>query len=114
NGDNNDDCNDSSGSNLCKTACTKYNDWIKSKKTEWDGMSKYYEDVKGMDQYSSPDGVDYHAVSQPTAIKYLNQKCNKEIDGKDNCCHCQKLGKDNTSTSPQTNNDPLEHMEKVV
>ncbi|KYN93038.1 putative EMP1-like protein, partial [Plasmodium gaboni] len=111
---NNDNCN-TGGKNDCKKACTKYNDWIKSKKKEWDGMSKYYEDVKGKDEHLSIDRADYHAVSQPTAIKYLNQKCNQEIDGTDKCCHCEKLGKENTaSTSPQTNNDPLEHMEKVV
>ncbi|SOV12141.1 erythrocyte membrane protein 1, PfEMP1, putative [Plasmodium gaboni] len=111
NGGNNDDCN-SAGKNGCKEACTKYNDWITSKKKEWDDMSKYYEDVKGMDQYSSPDGVDYHAVNLRTAIKYLNQICNNDLDGTDKCCHCEKVGKE--STASQKSNDPLEHMDKVV
>ncbi|SOV20983.1 erythrocyte membrane protein 1, PfEMP1, putative [Plasmodium sp. DRC-Itaito] len=108
---NNDNC-DSSGKNRCKEACTKYNDWIKSKKKEWDGMSKYYENVKGKDEHLSIDRADYHAVSQPTAIKYLNQKCKETIDGTDKCCHCEKVGMDNAAS--QKSNDPLEHIEKVV
>ncbi|SCQ12831.1 erythrocyte membrane protein 1, PfEMP1, putative [Plasmodium gaboni] len=110
----NHDCNSGgkNGETTCKTACTKYNDWIKSKKKEWDGMSKYYEDVKGKDEHLSIDRADYGAVIQPTAIKYLNQKCNKEIDGKDKCCHCENVGKDSTAT--QKSNDPLEHMDNVV
>ncbi|SOV22735.1 erythrocyte membrane protein 1, PfEMP1, putative [Plasmodium sp. DRC-Itaito] len=113
NGGNNDNCNSSgkNGETTCKTACTKYNDWIKSKKTEWDGMSKYYQDVKGKDEHLSIDRADYHAINQPTAIKYLNQICKETIDGTDKCCYCEKVGKDSTST---TGSDPLEHMDNVV
>ncbi|SOV16258.1 erythrocyte membrane protein 1, PfEMP1, putative [Plasmodium gaboni] len=108
------DCNDSSGKNECKTACTKYNDWITSKRKEWNGMSKYYEKILQMGKSSdqSPDGTDYHAIIQPTAIKHLNLKCKTEINGTNNCCFCQNIGKDNKKST--IGSAPLEHMDKVV
>ncbi|SOV12004.1 erythrocyte membrane protein 1, PfEMP1, putative [Plasmodium sp. gorilla clade G2] len=105
-----DDC---SGNNECKTACTKYNDWIKSKKREWDGMSKYYEDVKGKDEHLSIDRADYSPIIQPTAIKHLNEKCNQQINGTDKCCHCQNIGKE-IKASSTGNSAPLDDMDNVV
>ncbi|SOV20378.1 erythrocyte membrane protein 1, PfEMP1, putative [Plasmodium sp. gorilla clade G2] len=108
-GNNNDNFNDNSN-NGCKDACAKYNDWISLKRKEWNGMSKYYENVKGKDENSSPDFVDYGAVSQPTAMDYLNQKCNQTINGTNNCCYCENVGTNTTSTAT----NPLNHMDNVV
>ncbi|KYN92953.1 putative EMP1-like protein, partial [Plasmodium gaboni] len=83
---NKNDCNENSNKN-CKTACAKYNDWITSKKKEWDGMKNYYAKILQMGKSSdqSPDGTDYHAINQRTAIDYLNQTCKTEINGTDKC-----------------------------
>ncbi|SOV16676.1 erythrocyte membrane protein 1, PfEMP1, putative [Plasmodium sp. gorilla clade G2] len=115
----NNNCNDHSNKD-CKDVCAKYNDWISLKKKEWDGMSKYYSKILQMGKSSdqSPDGTDYDAITQPTAIDYLNQKCNKNIDGTNNCCHCKDIGKDSTlsptSQNSSNHDKPLEHMHKVV
>ncbi|SOV25503.1 erythrocyte membrane protein 1, PfEMP1, putative [Plasmodium sp. DRC-Itaito] len=115
------DCNSSgkSGKNECKDACTKYTKWINIKKTEWDGMSKYYSTIYVRRSSSeSPDGTDYSAIMRPTAIDYLNTRCKNEINGTDKCCFCENIGKENatasTSKSSGGNEKPLEHMDQVV
>ncbi|SOV11096.1 erythrocyte membrane protein 1, PfEMP1, putative [Plasmodium gaboni] len=119
----NNDCNDKSN-NECKEACTKYNDWITSKKTEWNGMKNYYDTIirTGKSSDQSPDGTDYHAINQRTVIDYLNQTCKTPIDGTKSCCFCENIGKENTSVStsskfPKSNNindKPLEHIDSVM
>ncbi|SCQ12672.1 erythrocyte membrane protein 1, PfEMP1, putative [Plasmodium gaboni] len=109
------ECN--SGTGDCKNACTKYTNWINIKKTEWNGMSKYYTSIYHKDQYTSPDGTDYGDVHQETAIKHLNVKCKDDIDGTNKCCHCKNIGKENATASKSkspTNDKPLEHMDLVV
>ncbi|KYN92963.1 putative EMP1-like protein, partial [Plasmodium gaboni] len=111
---------DCGGDDLCKKACTKYNDWITSKRKEWDGMKNYYAKILriGKSSNQSPDGTDYHAISQRTAIDYLNQKCKTAINGTDKCCFCQNIGKDSMSSpTPQnsSNNDKtLDHIDSVM
>ncbi|SOV23669.1 erythrocyte membrane protein 1, PfEMP1, putative [Plasmodium sp. DRC-Itaito] len=114
--DTSNDCNDSGGKNgeaTCKSACSAYTDWINSKKTEWNGMKNYYAKIlqmgKGSDQ--SPDGTDYDAINQPTAIDYLNQRCNQAIDGTHNCCFCENVGR---LTPQKKDKEPLQYMDKVV
>ncbi|SCQ12827.1 erythrocyte membrane protein 1, PfEMP1, putative [Plasmodium gaboni] len=107
---NNNQCNDGANSG-CKEACTKYTNWINSKRKEWLGMKNYYNRIMstGKSSTESPDGTDYSDVMIPTAIGYLNTRCNQAIDGKRNCCFCDKVG-----TTSQTNGKPLEHMDLVV
>ncbi|SOV13345.1 erythrocyte membrane protein 1, PfEMP1, putative [Plasmodium gaboni] len=111
------DCNSGgkSGKNECKDACTKYTNWINIKKIEWNGMRQYYEKVKGKSSNESEDGVDYSHVMRPTAIAYLNQNCDKEINGTNKCCYCKDVGTNpTTGSSSTTGNEPLKNIDQVV